>query len=986
MKIVACFLFIISIGYAQDDGAQYLIITHDDYYDIVKPLAQWKTQKGIRAKVVRTSDIGSDSIQIRSFIANAYYNWPIRPEYVLLVGNDDQIPFPRMLQHSYICHSDNYYTNVTGDFHNEIIPGRFWVNNTAEAKTVVAKVLHYERHPYLLDSLWFRKGVTIVNEDQDSTTSDSIYWADARYMHNLMINAGFIQIDSMSKQLGHDTVDLLDAINDGRSYILYRGCGFRRWRRPFDLFLPDSMKNRFESPIVISGTCATVEGIGTLWLSTGSPEEPRGIVGFFGATTGLMGADSLRSALVRGTLKSIFTDSLSTLGKAAEAGRLTYYAIFGDSLEYDSWTCLGDPAMDLWAVNQKRFTVIHDDMLPIGLCTLNVNVQHNSIPVERALVCMIAKEDSTLYQVGKTDIFGDITFVDTSHIVGDSVFVSVNKNTFIPYVGIAQVPYYAAHLVLHSFSVLDTAGGNGDFIANPGEDIEIPVCVMNWGDSVAYDVSGVMQKTLADPYFSLNDTVKYFGDINPLDSAKTSDDGYNVIISAQCPNSHEIELTMVMKDSNDSIWANEFSFYVRASVIELSDFYFPYHVVSTPPGDTDQFFIELHNSGSAIAENVIGEVFCEDSFITILDSVAAFGSIPPNGFRTNTSNPFVITSDPTTPPCYETNLTIITTSGVITDTFECTIYVGRKDYLVLDLDPNHTSGALIRACLDTLHFYGDYTQMHPHGFLSLYKSIFVCVGVLPNNFVIKDTSVIGQEIKKYLGNQGGKAYLEGSEVWHTDPLYHQGSHLYTFFNISPISNSVGPFSHVSGENGTFTQSMVFDYSGENISIDRIDPDSGGISIFRKTANNFNCGVAAGNRTVGLSFELGGLDDGSPPSTKLVLVDSIMRYFGIPPTGIRDTMASPASVIPTLAVYPTPFKQSLSIGIQGLIDKKASLKIYDVSGRCVKTFLHNQKLKNQIHNLTWDGRDDHQRQVACGIYFIRIETADYKKVEKAILLK
>lgn len=986
MKIVACFLLIISIVYAQDDGAQYLIITHESYFDALQPLAQWKTQKGIKAKIVKTSDIGSDSTQIRNFVANAYNTWPIRPEYLLLVGNKDQIPFPRMLQHTYICHSDNYYTNVVGDFRNEIIPGRLWVFDTLDAKTVIAKILGHERGSYILDSLWFKKGVTIVCEDVVPPYSDSVYWADARYAHALMNSAGFVHIDSFAKIFGHDSIDIINAINDGRSYMLYRGLGGVTWDGPFDFYSPDSMKNGFKLPVVLSATCQTIQGIGYEWLNAGTPEAPKGTVGFFGTTTSLMGSAEMRSALTKGTLESIFTDSMSTLGKAAEAGRLRYYSIFGDSLEYDSWTCLGDPAMDLWAAAQKRFSVTHNDILPIGPCTLNVNVQYNSTPVENALVCMRAKEDSSLYHIGKTNIFGDITLVDTSHIVGDSVTISVIKNTFIPYVGIARVPYYAAHLVLHSFGVLDTIGGNGDFIANPGEDIEVPICIMNWGDSVAYNATGVLQQTLVDPYYSLNDTIKFFGDIASLDSAKTSDDGYNVLISAQCPDSHEIDLIMVMKDSNDSIWINEFSFCVRAPEIELSDCYFLYHSASISPGDTDQFFVELYNSGSANAENVFGEIYCDDSFIIIIDSISSFGLILPDSYGTNTTNPFVIAADPTTPPCYETNLTLIATSGVIVDTLECTIYVGRKDYLVLDLDPNHTSGSLIHACLDTLLFYGNYTQIHPQGYFSLYKSIFVCAGVYPNNFIIKDTSIIGQEIKNYLINQDGKAYLEGGDVWFGDPHYHQGCHLYPFFNILPVANGVGPLTHISGENGTFTQSMAFGYSGESNSIDRIDSDSGGVLIFRKTANNFNCGVAANNKTVGVSFELGGLDDSIPPSTKLVLVDSIMRYFAIPPTGIRDNMASPASIIPTLAVYPTPFKQTLSIGIRGLTDKKASLKIYDVSGRCVKTFLHNQKLKNQIHNLTWDGRDDHQRQVACGIYFIRIETADYKKVEKAILLK
>lgn len=985
-RILLAFMLCAAFGFAQDDGAQYLIITHDDYYDIVKPLAQWKTLKGIKAKIVKTSDIGSDSIQIRNFVVNAYNTWQIRPEYLLLVGNKDQIPFPRMLQHSYICHSDNYYTNVVGDFRNEIIPGRLWVFDTLDAKTVVAKILGYEREPYMFDSLWFKKGVTIVGEDVGPPYSDSVYWADARYAHALMDSASFVHIDSFASSSGHDSIDLLNAINDGRSYILYRGVGGGAWSPPFQISSPDDMENGYKLPIVISATCHTIQGIGYEWLNAGTPDAPKGTVGFFGTTTSIMGAAEIRSALTRGTLECIFIDSMSTLGKAAEAGRLKYYEMYNDSVEYDSWTCLGDPSMDLWAANQKRFSVTHDDTLPIGPCTLNVNVQHNSSPVEGALVCMRAKQDSTLYSVGKTNDFGNVVLIDTSHVVGDSIFISVHKRTFIPFSGYAQVPYYGPYLALCSYSILDTVGGNGDFIANPGEDIEIPVCVMNWGDSVAYNVSGVMRQILADPYFSLNDTIKYFGDINPLDSAKTTDDGYNVIISAQCPDSHEINLTLVMKDNNDSIWINEFSFYVNSPEIELSDHYFPYHSANTPPGDTNQVFVKLYNSGSAIAENVIGEIFCDDSFVIIIDSVSPFGHIPPNSSSTNTTNPFVIASDSTTPPCYETNLTIITASGVIVDTFECTIYIGQKDYLVLDLDPNHSSGPLIQACLDTLHFYGDYTQTYPQGFLSLYQSIFICVGVYPDNFIIKDTSVIGQEIKNYLVDQGGKAYLEGGDVWHGDPHYHQGCHLYPFFNILPVANSIGPLTHISGENGIFTQSMAFDYSGENNSIDRINPDSGGILIFKKTANNFNCGVAANNKTVGVSFELGGLDDSIPPSTKLVLVDSIMEYFGIPPTGIAECAIYNNLTKPNIVVYPNPSVGMFNLKFSGLNSKSVNIKIYDVAGRLVNCV--SKSIDENISNsyLQLHACDSKNRKLPVGIYFIECETPTYQIIDKVILLK
>ena len=42
------------------EGARYLIITHDNFYDAVLPLAEWKYLKGMKSKVTKLSDIGSN--------------------------------------------------------------------------------------------------------------------------------------------------------------------------------------------------------------------------------------------------------------------------------------------------------------------------------------------------------------------------------------------------------------------------------------------------------------------------------------------------------------------------------------------------------------------------------------------------------------------------------------------------------------------------------------------------------------------------------------------------------------------------------------------------------------------------------------------------------------------------------------------------------------------------------------------------------------
>ncbi len=988
--ILLLYLFF-NIGITQNTGARYLIITHDDYYNALIPLVEWKARKGVKPRLVKLSEIGSDSTQIRDYVVNAYNNWQIKPEYLLLVGCKEQLPFPRMRQHFEVCHSDNYYTNITGDFHNEIIPGRFWVHDTLEVKTVVTKVLRYEKKHDPNNSEWLRKGVTIVNEDPMPPYSDSVYWADARYTHNLMNNAGFTHIDSIAESFEHHESHVINAINDGRSYILYRGLAGVMWDRPFMHIYPEDMHNGEKLPIVISATCYTIEGIGYWWLNAGTPHQLRGTVGFLGTTTGLMEAAELRSALARGTLESIFCDSLSTLGKAAEAGRQRYHALFGDSLEYDSWTCLGDPEMNPLTTIPRLIEVAHDSELwvPSVSGTIQVNVQHNSTPIESALVCIMSKKDSTIYQYGRTDNSGDITFVDTFQIAGDTVLITVTGRNLRPYCGRLWIRYTGgAYMYLNSFKTLDNIGGNGDLIANPGENIEIPVWLKNWGDSTAQNVSATIRKASPDSFFSLDDTIKFYGDIAPSDSAYTSDNGYNVIVASNCPDTHSIKLQLCITDSTNSTWVSNFEFTIHAPILFFNDYTFPESLKYTPIGDTNQLILQLTNKGSYKAQYTTGKIFSEDSFLIIIDSTSFFGTINSDNTGSNQMNPLIITTSPQTPSCYPVDVKLEVTSGVYVDTLDLTIYVGQKDYFIWDKDLNHSSGPIIKECLDSLNFYGDYSTADlPYGYLSLYKSLFICCGIYPSNYVILDTSPVGDEIEQYLESLCGKIYLEGGDVWYGDPHNYHGYFFHPLFCIIPLTNSVGPLPTVSGEAGTFTESMVFNYTGESNSIDRIVPDTGGVLIFKKPSNNFPCGVAAQHRTVGISFELGGLADSLEPSTKLTLVDSIMQYFGIIPTGIKERRFLSGYAYPSLIIQPNPFRNRISIKYNiGQGAKNTELRIYDVAGRLIKEYKNlttNQSLFSQI---LWDGTDKTGRNVAEGIYFVHLETETYKKIEKVIFLK
>ncbi|UCC11512.1 MAG: T9SS type A sorting domain-containing protein [candidate division WOR-3 bacterium] len=972
--------------YAQETGARYLIITHDDFYEAIEPLARWKTQKGLKTRIAALSETGSDSTEIRSYIMNAYNTWQPRPEYVLFVGSKYHITFPYFQIAGYVVSSDNYYVNVTGDFRNEMIPGRFWANDTLQVQTIVQKVLSYEKNPTLEDSFWLIKGTTIVNEDNYPPYDDSTYWADARYAHSLMIEAGFAHIDSFSEYRGHNSIDVLNAINDGRSYILYRGGGLQVWDWPFWDIDTNYMFNGYKLPIVISATCATIEGIGQQWLTAGTPEDTKGVVGFLGTTTALYHAAQFRSALARGTLESIFHDRTSTLGKAAEAGRLNYYQLFGDQLEYHSWNCLGDPEMTLRTMIPQPMNAVINSELSTGICTVFMHVTCNAVPIESALVCIMAELDTSFYHVGYTDADGVIQFMDTLYVPVDTVYFTASKYNTIPFQSWRHVNFSGGpYLILTSVSQSDSIGGNGDDVINPGEEIEMSAWIRNTGDVTAHDVTGMIRPAVVDTFYALIDSTSVFGDIARYDSAY-SVDAFDIAIANNCPDSHEVLLELTIADSSGQQWVDTISLMCRAPFLDLHDFYFPGFLKYTTAGDTNQLFVELINSGSYNAENVSATLLCDDSFYTSIDSVAVFGTINSGEVGSNNTNPFIITSHEQIPLCYPVECMLAISSGVYTDTMPFTFYVGAKDYMVWDPDPNHSSGPILYQILDDLGFTGEYVTDFPAGLASLNRSIFICCGVYPENFVIVDTSDAAMALETYITLQDGRLYLEGGDVWVADPQAFYGYDFCPYFGIEPVSNTIGLFPAVIGQSGAFTQGMEFVYDGEFTMLDYIDSIIGSSLIFENTYNDHGCGVAANNRTVGFSFELGCLVDTVPPSTRQILLDSIMDYFGIVPTGIEEHKTSESIMSPYMHITPNPGRHTVRFIIYGLSSSTPScIYIYDICGRLVRDIAIPAATAQPVIVL-WDGKDINGRAVAQGVYIAFLSTSDKTLKEKIILLK
>jgi Tol biopolymer transport system component len=82
-------------------------------------------------------------------------------------------------------------------------------------------------------------------------------------------------------------------------------------------------------------------------------------------------------------------------------------------------------------------------------------------------------------------------------------------------------------------------------------------------------------------------------------------------------------------------------------------------------------------------------------------------------------------------------------------------------------------------------------------------------------------------------------------------------------------------------------------------------------------------------------------------------------------------------------FPNPFQSRTTIRYSIPAQGKASLKIYDITGRQIRTLM-NGIIKSGIYSAIWNGKDERGKKVASGIYFIELKT-DKQRMQRKIIL-
>ncbi|MCB0806214.1 MAG: PKD domain-containing protein [Bacteroidales bacterium] len=865
---------------SKDDSHELMLcIMPDEFYDTFLPYAQWKRESGIDIHITKFSDIGATSsspVTVKNHIVDAYTNWEVPPTYVLLVGDGGIFPVQTS---SYA--DENYYGEIEGnDYFPEVFVGRLTHESDYGLQVLINKFMKYEQTPYVADTAWFKKATVCSNDYYASQIYTKRFTAEV-----MMEDGNFFSVDTMMSDpvCTYNLSDVITALNEGRSFLNYRGEGWSSgwWAScyPFDMGDVAGLNNVNKMTFVTSIGCGVAmfnsgSCFGEEWLELGSLSSQKGAIAFIGPTGNTH--TTYNNKIDKGIYVGIFQEGMDTPGEAMVRGKLYMYNVFGNtsmvSLHYGIYCILGDPSIHIWKNVPKVINVDYSSTVPIGNSILEATVTNAETgqPIADAVVCVTGTNQ---FGTATTDNMGH-AFVEVTAPEIETFTLTVRGNGIIPFQGdLNVIQPNGPYIVEENYSINDVSGGNGDGLIDYGETCTLGITMENVGVIQADNVQVTI--STGNPYIEISDSIAVYGSILPGGTGLVPD-GFAFAVANDIPDEEEVSIEIEATDGNET-WMSYINIQGHAPVLSYDGFTINDANGNNngilDPGETVNILIDVANTGSSDAMNVAGDLICTDPFITINSAVQNLGTIPGQQEETAIFN---LTANIATPEGHVADFEVLLSADLgISSSGDFGIVVGQIPILILDLDGNGNSAEGFEDALVEMDMTFEYSSDFPAD-LSLYNSIFLCLGIFPSNHTL--TSSEGSILADFL-NGGGNLYMEGGDTWFFDP----STAVHNMFNINGISDGSSDMGTVEGITGTFTEGMTFNYNGDNSWMDHIEHISPAFDILENANPNYGTGVAfdAGDyKTIGASHEFGGLQDGSFPSTKKQLMLKYLEFFNL----------------------------------------------------------------------------------------------------------
>ena len=914
---------------SRTEDYEYIIIVPDDpvFISWADSLKQWRIKQGIKTGVVTTTEIGGNTTTaIENYIDNAYNTWDVKPVAVLLMGDygtsGNTVVSP--IWDSY-CASDHIYADVNGNDMADVILARMTAQNEEHLETMVEKILDYERNPPTnpdfydnpitalgwQTSRWFQICSESVGgffkniHGKNPVRINAIYdgnpnvdpWSTATNT-NLVVNYfgpnGLGYIPATPAELGGWTggnaTVVNNAINGGAFILQHRDHGgITGWGEPaYDIGDLSGLSND-DLVFVFSINCLTGKfNASEECFAEAFHRHQQGALGIIAASE--VSYSFVNDTYVWGVYDNLWPEFMPDFNTTPDSRGVL--PAFGNAagkyfLEQSGWPSNpgqkeitynlfhhhGGAFSTVYSEIPQYLTVVHDNVLLAGLNYYTVTANEGS------LIALTVGDEI----IGRgTGTGAPLNISILTQFPPTMVEVTVTKQNYFRYnASIQVIPPNGPYVIFDSYTINDNAGnGNGEI--DYGESILLSLTMKNVGSENSENITVNIETD--DDYITLTTSSAFYGSI-PAGDTVTVVDGFAFDVANNIPDEHVISFN-VIATNGDSTWNSNFNAIAYAPVFIVGDMIIDDTANGNgdgylDPGETADIIISSTNIGHAEAFNAGAVIISSCSYLTINSDSSYIGSIPANNSALAIFN---VTAGVSAPSGTIAEIEFEISDGpdiTANKVFEITI--GKIPILIIDLDPNNSSGPTMYECIENTGISSEYATTFSTD-LNSYYSVFVCLGIYDNNYILQQSE--GQLLAEYL-DKGGKLYMEGGDTW----AYDDTTAVHSYFNIYPTADGSSDLSTINGQSGSITEGLNYTYAGENNFIDHISPVSPAELIFENQSPLYDCGVAydaSDYKTIGVSFEFGGLVNGT--NTKQELMEKYLEFFGF--TGVPTAPQTP----------------------------------------------------------------------------------------------
>jgi hypothetical protein len=1012
-----------------------LCIMPDEFAASFQVYADWKRQSGTDVHLTKFFDIGGNTNNpdvIKAYIADAYHNWEYPPTYVLIVGDDGVFPKKIVTYPDYSFPNEDYFVEIDGnDFFPEMMIGRFTNQGDYRMQVMINKFILYEKNPNTISTDWFKKGTVCSNNAYESQKITK------RFAASEMLQYGsFTSVDTMMSDgdwwgggCTYDINDVVAAINEGRSYLNYRGEGwYTGWQASCYTFSTNevsALNNGERFTFVTSIGCGVAmfdcpggNSFGEEWVEEGSLTAPRGACCFVGPTSNTH--TTYNNMIDRGIYTGMFQEGMDTPGEALLRGKLYMYNVYGNDYyveyHYKIYCILGDPSIHIWKDVPLAVNAVHPASILVGPDQVEVDVSFASDgdPVPNAQVCLAGDE---IFATGVSGLDGKVIFNITPDSP-DTLMVTVRGGNVIPYQGTIEIIQPAELVEPDGNPTIVDLDGNLDGLVNPNENCNISFTLKNWGFTTANSVAATLLSSEPDYLQIVTTSAVNYGNLASGESFTGAP--FQFYVKPGCPVGQVIPLQLHVI-SSDNGW--DYTYSVKVMGCKLNAYNFMINDAGSPnpnyrmdPGETVLLFISVTNNGEDIAPNVSGILSSTDPNITVIDSVGFYGTIGIDSVALNGWDYFIVSVDPSCPASHLApyDLKLTTQNGNYPYQVNSTLFIPvslpvKSDYTGPDAYGYYayTSDDFFDQAPDyewlelngignqiTVPGFGDYTQTVNLPFTFKYYGLdYDQLRISTDGWIAAGSGNQINSINAPLPNIDNVNCMMAG-FW--DDLYDtatvEGKILY-YYDIANHRYIIEWDSIARNDFGSEPNLEVF----EAILLDpeyypTLTGDAEIIFQYKHVAGpeSNTIGIENQGQNVGLQYVYNANYD--PTATDL-RNDLAIKFTTEPPfisiiTSVDENQGGGKLTQDGFELdqnQPNPFNSSTRISYTLPVRTNVLLEIYNVKGELVRTLQNGQQQAGK-HSVQWNGLTNTGNQVNSGIYFYRLQANDFSGTMKMFIIR